>query len=256
LLFLLLCSTVIADSGEIRRTAERSVTPSKKTGPLTRALEMARSSQASLEKVKDYEATFNKREIVRNRLIVHSMRIKNRAKPFSVYLRFNSPHDGREVIYFKGRNSGNLLAHETGLRGLAGTIPLSPTSSQALSESQHPITSIGMWNLLDQVIEQWELESNYGEINVKRYPKAKLGRIECTVIESSHPRPRRQFKYHRTRLFINNKTNLPFRVEQYGFPRRSGSRPPLLARYDYSNIKTNVGLTDYDFDTRNRNYRF
>ena len=45
-------------------------------------------------------------------------------------------------------------------------------------------------------------------------------------------------------------------AERYGWPRRQGEKAPLVEEYTYSNIKTNVGLTNADFDTSNRNYGF
>ena len=45
------------------------------------------------------------------------------------------------------------------------------------------------------------------------------------------------------------------RVEQFGFP-TSGQQPPVLEEYHYSNIKTNVGLSDIDFDAANKAYGF
>jgi hypothetical protein len=125
-----------------------------------------------------------------------------------------------------------------------------------MSESRHPITNMGLAGLVDGVIEQWEEETKYGEIEVKYYPNAKLRGMECKVIESSHPRPRRQFKFQMTRLYIDKATNLPVRVEQYGFPAAPGQKPPLIEEYTYWNIRTNVGLTDRDFDPENPSYGF
>ena len=234
-----------------------------KIHPLIAAIRMAKLSQQTLETVKDFDATFSKQERVNGRIYPHTMFIKYRKKPFSVYLRFYKPHAGREVIYFEGRNDGKLLAHETGIKGIVGTVSLTPTSKQALSEGRHPITKIGLHNMLQEVIHQWERETKYGEINIKYFPNAKLRNsnpmlreMECKVIESSHPRPRKQFPYHLTRLYIDKKTNLPVRVEQYGFPPRQGAAPPLIAEYTYWNIRTNVGLNDADFNTRNPQYDF
>ena len=106
------------------------------------------------------------------------------------------------------------------------------------------------------MIQQWEFESKYGEIDVKYYPNAKIGKIACEAIEATHPRPRRQFKYHRTLLFIEKSSGLPLRVQNYGFPQQAGIDAPLVEDYAYTGLKTNVGLKAMDFSRTNPNYRF
>jgi len=225
--------------------------------PLAPALKLARESQKALADVKDYEATFNKRELVGRQMIAHDMHLKHRVDPFSVYLKFLRTHQGREVLYVANQNNGKLLAREaSGIRSLVGTLELIPTSPEAMAEGRHPITEIGMHHMLDAVIQQWEEESKFGETSVEYFPEAKLGNVECLAIRSTHPRPRRQFKFHQTVLYIDKKTNYPVRLEQYGFPARDGDPAPIIEEYTYTGIRTNLGLTDHDFDPRNKNYRF
>src|SRR5690606_29722795 len=100
----------------------------------------------------DYEAVFSKKELVGRQIIPNTMTIKFRSKPFSVYLRFHKPHEGREVLFVEGRNGGKLFAHETGIRGLVGTVSLLPTAPEAMSEGRYPITMFGMQKLADGVI--------------------------------------------------------------------------------------------------------
>ncbi len=83
---------------------------------------------------------------------------------------------------------------------MIGTLELSPTGSQAMAENRYPITKAGISNMVKAVIEQWEEETKYGETTVKYYKDAKLGDSTCKVIESIHPQPRKQFKFHMTRL--------------------------------------------------------
>jgi hypothetical protein len=148
---------------------------------LAPAIRIAKQSMKTAEELQDYSADFFKREVVGGQTIVHSMAVKMRHEPFSVYLRFHKPHDGREVIYVEGQNNGNLLAHETGIKSVVGTVSLSPNSKEALSESKHPITEMGIANLVKQLIKQWEFESKYGESEVKYYPNAKLGDRQWTT---------------------------------------------------------------------------
>jgi hypothetical protein len=238
--------------------AENEKPASATKHPLTPAIKLAKSSRDALGQVQDYVAIFQKKERVGGRMISHKMAIKQRREPFSVYLRFIGEHDGREVIYVEGANNGKLLAHETGLAGIVGTIPLIPTSPEAMSESIHPITDIGMWNLVDKVIEGWEKATTVpDEVQLKYYPNAKLAdKTECKVIETTHPNRRPESTSYRTRLYIEKKTNFPIRVEHYGFPRESGAEPPILGEYQYTNIRVNQNLSDLDFDQRNPQYGF
>jgi outer membrane lipoprotein-sorting protein len=222
---------------------------------LAPAIRIAKQSMKVAEGLKDYSANFFKRERVGGQTIVHSMAVKMRHEPFSVYLRFHKPHDGREVIFVKGQNNGNLLAHETGIKSVVGTVSLSPNSKEALSESKHPITEMGMANLVKHLIEQWEFESKYGESEVKYYPNAKLGDRQVKVVESSHPVPRKQFPYHKTMLYIDKETGLPIRIEHYAFP-VNGQPAQRVEEFTYSNVQTNIGLTDTDFSTQNPNYGY
>lgn len=224
--------------------------------PLRPAIRIARGSLEKLQSVRDYEAVLTKRERINGELQHEVMRIKFREEPFSVYLKFGGENAGREVLYVEGRNQNNILAHEgSGLKALVGTVSLAPTSPEVLAASRHSITDIGLRNMLRMIIERWEDEADYGEVEVQYYHNARLGERACLVVECTHPRPRRQFRFHMTRLFIDKETQLPVRVENYGFP-MAGAMAPLEEEYTYSELRTNVGLTGTDFDRNNPSYAF
>ncbi len=163
---------------------------------------------------------------------------------------------GREVIFVEGKNNNNLLVHEAGFASLIGTLELPPDGSQAMAENRYPITKAGIQKMMEAVIEQWEEETKYGETEVKYFEDAKIGEVKCRVIESSHPQPRKQFKFHITRVWIDEQTGLPVRVQQFGFPAKSGAKPPVIEDYTFTNIKAEVRLTDRDFDTKNPSYNY
>lgn len=235
------------------RVAPSPETPNPK---LVAALKIARSSLAALESVEDYEAIFVKRELLGKKLVTQKMFLKLREKPFSVYVRFLRPHTGREVIYVEGKNGGHLLAHGTGLEALAGTVRIHPTSRDALKDNRYPITMLGMTKMLRKIIEQWERELTDHDVDVKYFPNAKLGSVECIVLETTHKQSHPGARFYRTRLFIEKERKLPIRVEQYAFPRRARQRPVLVEEYTYLEVRTNVGLTDHDFETSNPAYDF
>jgi hypothetical protein len=78
----------------------------------------------------------------------------------------------------------------------------------------------------------------------------------CTCIEVVHPVPRRNFRFHLARIFVDDELNLPIRYESYSWPTTPGGAPELIEEYTYLDLKLNVGLTDSDFDIQNPNYQF
>lgn len=224
--------------------------------PLTPAI---RHAQVCLEKVNaipGYECTFSKKEVVGSELVSQTMKMKVRHEPFSVYMFFLEPARGREVIFVDGRNDNKLQVHETGLASLIGTLSLAPEDSRVMAENRYPITRAGMSNMVQTVIGQWQTESQFGETDVKYFEDAKVGDYKCRVIESSHPQPRRQFPFHMTRLWIEEKSGLAVRVQQFGFPKKKDAKPPVVEDYAFTAIKPEVRLTDRDFDTNNPGYNY
>jgi hypothetical protein len=56
------------------------------------------------------------------------------------------------------------------------------------------------------------------------------------------------------RVYFDKESKLPLRAERYGWPERARDKPPLFEEYKYVDLKTNVNLTDADFDPAR--YRF
>ncbi len=218
--------------------------------PLVPALKMAYASRATLRGVRDYTAQFVKKELVGNRYITHSMDMKFREQPFSVYLKFREPHDGRQVLYVKGANNGNILVQEAGIKGLVGTIPINPADPLAMSENRHPITEIGISNMLETIIRQWEEEARYKGAEVQYFPKAKLGDFPVRVIRTTYKQRFRQFKFHITQLYLDDKSLFPVRAEQFDWPQSEGEKPAQVELYMYSSVRTNQNLPDQAFDPR------
>ncbi len=228
----------------------------KKEHPLKPAIRYAKTCLEKVEALPGYTATFYKREVVGRTTVSQQMKIKIRHKPFSVYLYFEKPNAGREVLYVEGRNNGKLVAHEAGLLSIAGSMELAPTDSLAMSENRYPITMAGIANMVRETIKTWEEESKYGGTEVKYYKDAKLGNMTCRVIESIHPQPKTQFKNHKVRLWVDSTTGIPVRIQTYSFPKKTGDKPPVLEDYTFMNIKTDVRLSDADFDRNNSKYSF
>ena len=227
-----------------------------KAHPLVPALRMAAGSLKKVETIKDYEAILVKNELVGSEMISGRMQLKYREHPKSVYLKFLGPHAGREVIYRPDKNGGKLLVHDVGLASLVGTVKLDPEGNLATEENRHPISQIGMKRMMELLIEQWLKETKVDGVTVNFYPNAKIGKESCKVLEVVHAKKHAVVEYHTTRLYLDVETELPIRIQNYDFPTRSRSKPKLVEDYFYSDLRTNVGLRDLDFDTRNPKYNY
>ena len=239
-------------------TVAAPVTPAQPT--LADAIEFARASQTKAKAVRDYTCTFVKRELLGGKLSQpESMLIKVRQQPFSVYLACQGPvlPAGQEVIYVAGRNNGLAFAHTTGLKHrLVGTLTLEPKHPRMMDNNLHPITELGIHYLLDTLVTEYEHASGLGPCDVKVYRGVKIDGREATCVQVAHPKPHKDLRFHVTRVYYDQQLGLPVRWEAYGFPTRAGTTPPLIEEYTYRGLKPNVGLTEADFDPRNRAYRF
>lgn len=258
-LFVGTLATGLSLAGQSVRADDRIAASTKKgdsSTPLTPALAQARATLDALKKVKDYTATFFKDELVGKTRVIQQMSLKFRESPFSVYLRFQKDLDGREVIFVDGKNDGKLLVHGSGIESIVGTLKLAPDHKKIMEENRYPFTMIGMSNLMKTLVGQWERELPQSDLAVKMFPNAKLGNVECKVFESTRAKKTAEGQFHVTRLYTDKATQMPVRVEQLDFPTKAGDQPQVLEQYTYIDLKTNVGLTDMDFDTKNKSYKF
>lgn len=224
--------------------------------PLKPAIVKAEAALETLKQIKDYSTVLFKQELVQGKIINQTLAMKVRHEPFSVYLKFEQPHTGREVIYVEGGNKGRFIVHETGFKALAGTLSFLPNSKEALAENRYPITQAGMAKMLEIVIDQWKGEAKYQEVQVKEVAGTKVGETKCVMFEVVHPQPREHFKFHKTRLFFDLETKLPIRLEQYTWAEKEGGEPVLVEEYTYTEVKSNNGFADIDFDKTNPAYAF
>ncbi len=228
--------------------------------PLEPALRMAYGAIENINtNIKDYSAVMVKRERVNGKLNDQEfMFIKIRHQPFSVYMYFLGPEKlrGQEALYVDGQNNGNLLGHGVGIRKIAGTVPLQPTGALAMAGQRYPITEIGFLNLTKRLIEVAEQDKQYGECEVKFYKGAKINGRSATCIQVEHPIPRKNFRFNKALVFVDDELNIPVRYEAYEWPAQPGGQPQLIEEYTYTDIKLNNGFTDADFSEQNPNYNF
>lgn len=216
--------------------------------PLMPCLRLAQGALAEMnQSVQDYSASFTKVERMNGKLgAPQKMEIRVRHQPFSVYLKFITPTPGQEVLFVENQNNGKLVALGAGWKRRFGKVNLDPEGAMAMRDQRYPITKAGIKNLTAELVEIASQDVKYGECQV-RHGSAKIDGRPATMIESIHPVPRKNFRYHKAQIFIDNELRLPVAYRAYSWPAQGTTTPILEEQYTYTNLKINNGFTDADF---------
>jgi hypothetical protein len=217
----------------------------------------ARLCKGTLEHVdatiRDYSCTLVKQERVDGDLgETQHISMKVRHEPFSVYMRFLQPYQGREVLYVDGQNNNEMFVLEAGLkRTLLGKMSFSPDNAIVMRGQKYPITRVGIRNLLASLIKYAESDMQYAECTVSSNPDVKIAGRPTTMVQIVHPIPRQNFRSHIARVFFDNELRVPIHYDSFQWPEQPGQKPPLEESYTYTNLKLNNGYTARDFDSEN-----
>ena len=137
-----------------------------------------------------------------------------------------------------------------------GTVRIKPDGTVAMIGQHYPLTELGILNLTKRLAEVAQEDVKFGECEVKFFKGGKINNRVCTCIQVVHPVPRRNFRFHMARIFVDDELNIPIRYESDDWPKEPGGPPELIEEYTYVNLKLNNGFTDADFDIKNPNYHF
>jgi Protein of unknown function (DUF1571) len=218
--------------------------------PVIRALKI---SQEELDRnIRDYSCTFAKRERVNGELGDYQyILLKVMHQPFSVYMAFQKPFAGREVVYVHGQNDGKLTVLDAGFARVLGKISLDPTGTRAMSGQKRPITDVGIRNLAAKLTKMWESEMQFAECEVTTKPGTKVEGRMTTMVQVKHPTPRQNFKFYTARVFFDDELKIPVHFDAYTWPAQEGGEPQLEESYTYAkNLKINNNFTAQHFEIK------
>lgn len=220
--------------------------------PLMPCLRLAKGALVDMDqRIQDYSATFTKVERLDGRLgDPQKLLIRVRHQPFSVYTKFVTPNPGQEALYVENQNEGNLVAMGSGWKRRFGKVNLPVDGMMAMSGQRYPITKAGIRNLTAELVMIAEQDVKYAECAVE-YGAAKIDGRDVTMIRATHPTPRKNFRYHKAEIFIDNEMRIPVAYQAFSWPAAQGGEPILEEKYIYTDVKLNNGFTDADFSSEN-----
>jgi hypothetical protein len=230
--------------------------PAESTGPVQRLEQLARTDHVALieqclenyrQNVADYTCTFKKQERIRGAIgLEQEIQVRFRQEPFSVAMTWVShPPMGDRVLYVEGRNGGQMLVRPASsiLRALAPEgVWRQPDGDEAKASTLRTVDRFGfergMLSLLDvyrhakaggRLQEQF---GGYYQVNGRQ--AMQLVRV---LTDKDGQCPARK-----THIYIDVEYLVPVMIEAFGWDNEE-----FLYRYVYSDIKSNVGLTETAF---------
>ncbi len=217
------------------------------------------AAQERLSAVEGYTCTLHRQERIKGKLgEPQTITMKVRHRPFGVYLRFQSPEEGREVIYSEGRYDNDMIAHPGGLtRAFLPRLKVSPDSTLALAGNRHPITDAGLLQLTEKLVgfRRMDLEDVEAITVLDRVTDDEGQTWLRSIHDHPHYHAERPFKY--VEVLYDPQTKLPVRISSYDWPKPGQTGELELAeRYFYDDLELDAPLSDLDFDPANPAYEF
>ncbi len=206
------------------------------------------------ETIIDFTATFYKQERIKGKLRKEEkIRMKWRKDPFSVYMKFIKGDKGKEALYVEGVHGSEIRAHRGGILSFV-KVWTKPSSSKAMKNNLRPITRAGMANMLNFAMPVYERAKRNGDLKIEYWGEMGFARRRVYVIKRFLPRkinPKTGKLLYPGKvlvLYIDAVKLVPVGAYSYGWDGQ------VTSKYRYQNVKINIGLTDKDFDWRNKAY--
>jgi hypothetical protein len=213
-------------------------------------MQMIYSCREAYKSVKDFTATILRRERVKGELCSQeTIFMKFRNNPFSIYMQWvKEPHKAREVIYVEGQNGNKILAHEI-VGPLNIMMKVDPNAPEAVNESRHRITDSGIGKAIESLIRVCEAAQKAGDLKLFYVGEYTVDSRPTEVLLRMLPQ-KPGYPYHLVVLHIDREMKLPVKFVSLNW------NYEVETVFEYSGLKLNVGLTDADFSTRNKEYNY
>jgi outer membrane lipoprotein-sorting protein len=208
-------------------------------------------AESILAQVESYTAIFHKQERVKGWLKTRETVYLKFKKPFKVYMKWiEDPGKGREILYVDGWNNNRILLRDPGFMGVV-IMNLRPQGSIAMKGSRHPITEVGLEHLVKMLKGNIKRGLQSGELEYRRGKEERVYGRRIQSLEVIFPRDSRNGYYcYRSVISLDIEKRVPIRVQVFDWEDR------LIEDYGYEDLTLNAGLSDFEFNPKNPEYRF
>lgn len=199
----------------------------------------------------NYKAVFIKENIKKGKVESSETMLIKFKRPFKLYVKWIAgKNKDREVLYVEGENNNKLKVHLDGFLGLVmPSIDIALDDPKLKAESNRSIKDLSIENLMISLLEQYYLAEKDPRCVLRFNGYFKISKFETYRFERITPHVKEYFCY-RAVIDLDKNTNLPVRVVLYDW------NNILIARYTFQQIIMSADLTDFDFNFKNKDYKF
>jgi hypothetical protein len=179
--------------------------------------------------------------------------LKQRKSPDCRYMKWIAdPHQGRELILCNGRYDGKIQVHESGILGIA-TISLDPNGSTASKGNLRPIAQAGIYNMAKML--RANIEKRQASAQTEPAPQTTERVVDgqaslCLRSDTMGSDEHAPYPVGAAELCFDKTIAMPTEVQ---FWHKDGR---LMEHYKFRDWNLKPGLTEADFDTKNKAYGF
>lgn len=215
-------------------------------------------AERALKRTRDIEGTIHKQEYIDGRIEpVTTLTFKARKQPKSVYLKWEEPFNGREVIFQLRQRRNRLIAHEGGaLRHISPDVIMALDHPLAMKFSRHKVDEFSLQYLVKEIPTYLADAEGVDDIEIAIDEDQELRGKKCVHIRFRYTNPKEgPSDYRRFDLYISYENEfMPLRWETYGDP--VDGEDQLMEYFELIDFQRNPGLEDIDFDPANESYGF
>jgi hypothetical protein len=245
--------------GSVHHSADAKTTVE---GPaaVARCREMLEAAKLKLAGIPTMSAVFHKQERIDGKLQgVNVMELKVRHAPLSIYMKWQSPDAGQQLIWREGHHEGKILVSPVGWKKKVMPLAkLDPTGDMAMAFSKRPVQNAGIWTFADRLsilIDQELLRDP--AVKVKMTEGDEISGRPCALFTFEHPQPSSIVEFQKLTIHVDQVLGVPVSCEHYRYAEVDGKKVAQLEEsYLFSDLVLGNDLSDVDFDQDNPSLQF
>ncbi len=211
--------------------------------------EMMAESKKALEGIESYTCVIHCHERIKGKLRKPESIFSRLKKPGSVYLRWQpGPYKGLQSSYVPDRDGPKKFkARLPGLKGFAGAMTL-PHDSPLVEKTYphhwltHQTNLVFLLNLSEEIMSRAMDMGKFAILESEELTDPFIKRPATRVLSKLSPNRADGLRWSKTEFYFDHETKLPLHFKLYDFDGE------ITGEYAFTDFKTNVSLSDKDFD--------